>query len=258
MPKVSINIITYNRANFIREAIDSVLSQSFTDWELLILDGASSDNTEEVIKSYLSDSRIKYFKLSQRTENIPVARNIILKKSVGDYIAVLDSDDSWSDNDKISKQVDYLNRNSKYVLVGGGVTLIDDKGIKKDQYLNIGLDDQIRKAMLLKNQFAHSSVMYRREVAIAVGLYNETLRIGEDYDLFLRLGKIGKMFNFQDYFLNYRVHSGSICVADRITGLKNNISIIRSYKKDYPNYFIAYLRRRVRLIGGYVLSVFKK
>lgn len=258
MPKVSVNIITYNRANYIKAAIESVLRQSFTNWELLILDGASTDNTAEVVDNFLADQRIKYVKLPARTANIPVARNILLQQSQGEYLAVLDSDDVWCDDQKLAQQVKFLDEHQDYVLSGGGVVLINDRSQEVGRYLNLGTDKEIRQSILSKNQFAHSSVVYRRTAALEVGSYNETLRIGEDYDLFLRLGKLGKVMNFTEYFLNYRVHSGSICVADRLTGLRNNILIITKYQKDYPNYIFAYTRRMIRLLGGYLLSLIKK
>ncbi len=258
MPTVSINIITYNRANYLKEAIESILRQSFTDWELLILDGASTDNTSEVVAEFLSDQRIKYIRLTERTPNIPVARNIILQQSQGEYVAVLDSDDVWCDDRKLAKQIKFLNEHQDYVLAGGGVILINSDSQETGRYLNLGTDKQIRGSILSKNQFAHSSVVYRRAVALEVGRYNEALSIGEDYDLFLRLGRQGKVMNFPEYFLSYRVHSGSICVADWLTGLSNNLLIIKKYRNDYPYYVFAYLRRLVRIIGGQLLSLVKK
>lgn len=245
-PLISVIIITYNRGRYIREAVESVVNQSFKDLELIIIDDCSTDDTESIIAEYAKkDDRVRYFKLPERG-GISKARNFALRESVGEYIAVLDSDDVWCDNNKLKKQYEFLNKNSDYVLVGGGVIVIDETGKEIKKYFNLEKDKDIRGNILYKNQFAHSSVMFRKDVALKVGGYDENLNIGEDYDLWLKLGAIGKMHNFQEYFLKYRTHQGNITLR-RVEALKNNFAIIKRHKNQYQNYYFAYLRRAVRM-----------
>ncbi|PIT88174.1 MAG: hypothetical protein COU29_04145 [Candidatus Magasanikbacteria bacterium CG10_big_fil_rev_8_21_14_0_10_36_32] len=246
--KVSINLITYNRADFIVQAMDSILLQTFSDWELIIIDDASTDNTKELVDSYLlKDSRIKYVKQENRC-GISRSRNAALKLSVGKYIAVLDSDDVWSDSNKLKKQVEFLDNNSDYCLVGCGVEVINKQGDRLKKYCNPGEDEEIRKTILIKNPFAHSSVAYRKQTIDQLIGYDESLKIGEDYDLWLRMGKVGKMANLNNIFIFYRKHTANISVLDRNIALQNNFDIISKYKEDYPNYFLAYWKRKIRKI----------
>ena len=244
---ISIITITRNRAGFISEAIESALGQSFPDWELIIIDDASQDNTREIADNYAKkDSRIKYFRNDEHLR-ISKSRNKALSLARGEYVAVLDSDDVWSDRDKLKKQYEFLERNKDYVLVGGGVIVIDEFGKEIRRYFNRESDEDIRWKILFQNQFAHSSVMFKRDMALKAGGYDEDLNIGEDYDLWLKLGTLGKMANIKEYLLKYRVHSGNVTLK-RVEALKNNIAIIRKYKNRYPNYYLAYARRALRLL----------
>ena len=103
---VSIIMPSYNTANFIEETIASVLSQTYTNWELIIVDDCSTDNTDEVVQKYLSDERIKYFK-NEKNSGAAVSRNRALREANGKWIAFLDSDDLWS-KDKLEKQIRFM------------------------------------------------------------------------------------------------------------------------------------------------------
>lgn len=246
--KVSITIVTFNRANFIKEAIDSVLNQSFSDWELIIVDDASTDNTKELVGAYLlKDKRIKYYEQDSHIGIAP-ARNLALKLSAGKYIAVLDSDDVWTDKNKLQKQVEFLDNNPDFCLVGCAIKVINEKGELLKKYCNPEKDEEIRENILIKNPFAHSSVVYRKNIIEKIGDYDETLKIGEDYDMWLRMGQVGKIANLNDVYIFYRKHTENISVLDRSVALQNNIDIISKYKKDYPNYFFAYWKRKIRKI----------
>ena len=244
---ISIITITRNRAGFISEAIESALEQSFSDWELIVIDDASEDDTREIVEEYIvRDSRIKYFRNDGHLR-ISKSRNKALGSARGEYVAVLDSDDVWSDRDKLKKQYGFLEENKDYVLIGGGVIVIDEYGKETRRYFNRESDENIRGKILFQNQFAHSSVMFRREAALKAGGYDENLNIGEDYDLWLKLGTLGKMANIKEHLLKYRVHGGNVTLK-RVEALKNNIAIIRKYKDRYPNYYLAYARRALRLL----------
>lgn len=243
--KISIITITYNRANYIKEAIDSVLAQTFQDLEFIILDDFSDDNTENIIKNY-SDDRIKYFK-NDRQLGITKSRNKALNLCCGEYIAILDSDDIWCDRDKLQKQIDFLENNPDHALIGTNAIFIDDRGgsIKKSKVkLN---DKNIRNVILLRNQFFHSSVLFSRKAIESLGFYDEALKIGEDYDLFLRFGQKYKFANIRDYCIKYRVHNNSICVSDKINGAKFTHRIIKKYRTYYPNFFFALIKSYLRI-----------
>lgn len=250
MPKISINIITYNRAAYLSEAICSVLGQSFSDWELIVVDDASTDNTESIVKNFIAaDSRIKYFKNDQN-KGVARSRNRALMTSLGDYIAVLDSDDLWCDTEKLQKQIEVFMSDPGAVLVGGNGRIIDKNGIEHGNYICVSSDKQIRQKLLLKNQFIHSSVVFPRRAAVASGGYDESLVVGEDYDLFLRLGTGGKISNLPLPVVKYREHDSNQSKEKILSALKDNLRIIARYKNNYPNYYIAFCRRYLRFLLG--------
>jgi len=253
-PQVSVNIITHNRENFLSTAIDSVLTQSFEDWELIIVDDYSTDNTSLLMSKYVKkDSRIKYFK-NNINLGISKSRNLALGLSSGNFVAVLDSDDYWLNTNKLQLQVDFLN-SSNYVLVGSNCQLIDNIGNKIGYYFNNTTDKQIRNSFLFKNQFVNSSVLFLKKIAVDSGAYDEKLSIGEDYDLFLRIGEKGKIANLNDILVAYRQHDGNVTSSKTLAALEDNLTIIKRYKDFYPNYFFALARRFFRL---YFFKIFIK
>ena len=106
---VSIIMPSYNTASFIAESIQSVLAQSYKDWELIIVDDCSPDNTDDVVKPYLSDERIRYLK-NEKNSGAAVSRNRALREAKGKWIAFLDSDDLWMP-EKLQKQVRFMEKN---------------------------------------------------------------------------------------------------------------------------------------------------
>ncbi len=246
MPKISVVIITYNRAPYICAAIDSVVCQTNSDWELLIIDDASTDNTKLLIDSYINrDSRIKYIK-NLNNIGISASRNKALHATSGKYVAILDSDDIWADEEKLQKQCNFLENNVEYVVVGGAVIVLNERGAVIFHYKNPITDMAIRKIILLRNPFINSSVMFVREVAIKCGGYEDYV-VGEDYDLFLKMGQLGKMYNLNDFLVRYRKHDAGITWSKRVRAAQDHLDIINKFKQAYPNYFFALIKGYVRL-----------
>lgn len=241
MPLVSIVMATYNRADFIDEAIVSVLNQTYSNWELLVLDDASTDNTSSIVKTYQGqDKRIKYFP-AEKNQGITKNRNRAFNLAIGEYMAVLDSDDMWSANDKLEKQIDFLEKNKDYVLVGTQVEVIDEQDKKISEFKYKTKDAEIRKNLLLRNQFTHSSIVWRRSADSDI-TYDQSLPIWEDYELILRMGLTGKLFNLDQIMTSYRKHSQSISAKNKSLGVKVHLDIIKRYKNSYPNYTLSWLK----------------
>ncbi len=250
---ISVITITYNRGQYLKEAIESVLEQNFRDFELLVIDDASIDDTENIVKEYVSrDPRVKYFR-NEKNLGIAKSRNIALNMAQGKYVAVLDSDDVWSDFGKLKKQYNFLEQNldGGYVLAGGGVAVINEKGREIERYLEPLADKEIRRVILLENPFAHSTVLFLKEAALKCGGYDENLKIGEDYDLWLKMGRRGKFVNLADYLIRYRLHSGNICGFASLLGAKLTKQIIQRYRNDYPNYKKALIKAHLRIIRAF-------
>lgn len=237
-PKVSIQMCTYNRAHFIEQAIESVLSQTFTDWELLILDDSSTDNTNDLISKYTNDKRIKYFK-NEVNLGIVRNRNKGLNLSIGEYIAVLDSDDYWIDDSKLEKQIEFLDNNIEYALVGTNMRIVDENNVSLKDLKYPTSDKVIRSRMLIKNNFCHSSTLYRKNVAEKLGGYDNSLQLAEDYNLFLNIGINNKIANIDTFGVAYRKHSNQSYSNIKKIGLEIQDRLIEKYRKNYGGFYLA-------------------
>lgn len=239
-PRVSVLMLTFNRPQFIGRAIESILAQQFQDWELLVVHDGPNEEIPVLMREWQKrDSRIHYFR---RTipGNIAEASNFGLAHARGEYIAVLDDDDFWTDAEKLSKQTAFLDGHPDYCGCGGGVIVIDPDGREQMRYLKPEHDEQIKRLALMANPLAHSATLYRRESALQTGGYDETLAGFQDWDLWLKLGKIGKLYNFPEYFLEYRVWQGSGSFQQSKRNTQSAIRITRRYRRDYAGFPIAF------------------
>jgi glycosyltransferase involved in cell wall biosynthesis len=242
---ISVQICTYNRANFILKAIKSALGQTYTNIEIVVVDDASTDNTKELVRN-IDDPRIKYFKNST---NIGISRNrnVALEKCSGEYVAILDSDDYWIDNEKLEKQISFLENNPDFAVIGTQAKLINDRGDAAGQ-INVCKDDKnIRKNILRRNQFINSSVLMKKNLINEVDGYDENLQVGEDYDLFMKLGIKYKLANLESSSIAYRTgHENSM--SNKVLAAKTHHNLINKYKKYYPGYMVAILKSYIRLL----------
>jgi len=243
-PLVSIIIATYNRAICIRGAIKSVLAQTYRNIELVIIDDGSTDKTKDLVQLFLLDPRVHYFR--QENKGVSIARNNGIKVSKGKYIAILDSDDFWCKADKLEKQVNFLEKNIEYALVGGGAIEMDKEGKETMRYLLLENDEDIRKTILLSNAFANVTTLFRKDIWERVGGYDKGFDGLEDRDLWLKIGRLSKFYNLQEFFTCYIGHdykNPSYLAKNygRAKQLKLNIKLIRKYRNDYPGYRKAFL-----------------
>lgn len=237
-PLVTIILPAYNGAKWIEKAILSALGQSFQDFELIVMNDCSRDNTEEIVLTLAErDQRIKYFKNEQNL-GVQKTRNIALDMSRGEYIAEIDQDDEWIYFDKLKKQVEFLENNKDYVLIGTGAIMVDELGAEIARYLMPETDTEIRKKILRANCFIHSSVLYRTKSVKEIGGYN-LMKMSEDHDLWLRLGRIGKLMNFHEYSVKYLFSRGGYNSQDKIFRLKQNMLFAKEHRGAYPNYWSA-------------------
>lgn len=244
-PLVSIMMTTFNRENLIVEAIKSVLGQTYQNWELLILDDASTDNTSKVVDGFaFHDQRIKYLPTPQNL-GITKNRNRGLKLANGKYIAVLDSDDVWIDSTKLAEQVTAFAGDPSLVVAGTFTKLIKEDGVPFQDYTFATTDQKIRQKILVRNQFTHSSVMMSADAITKTKGYQPLL--AEDLELFLQLGKYGTFCNLPIFATAHRVHGNS--ANDH--GIKMSTAvhtIIKRHRKNYPNYYKALLISYIRLL----------
>jgi glycosyltransferase involved in cell wall biosynthesis len=177
-----------------------------------------------------------------------------IKMSQGKYIARLDDDDFWCDKRKIEKQVDFLEKNKDFVLVGGGAVKMDSKGKDMEKYIFPEKDQDIRKRLLARNSFIHISVLYKKDAWEKVGGYDKEFDGLEDWDLWLKMGTIGKFYNIQDIFARYAGHQHKNpsyfdkTHNNKLKGLMLKLRLIKKYRKYYPGYIKAVLFRLLALV----------
>jgi len=183
MPKVSVVIPAYNAMNYLPETVESVLRQTFTDFEVLIVDDGSSDHIKQWA-SGLVDPRVKL--ISQENQGLPGARNTGIAQAQGEYIAFLDADDLWEAT-KLEKQVRCLEDNPEVGLVHTWMLLVDEQGKSTGRVMTSDAAGKVWTQLVERNVIACPSVMVRRCCFERVGEFDRTLRSIEDWDMWLRL-----------------------------------------------------------------------
>ncbi len=236
IPVVSIIIPTYNRANLIGESISSVLNQTFKDFEVIIVDDGSVDNTESVVKSF-NDARIKYIKC-EKNRGACVARNLGIKIAKGKYIAFQDSDDKWLP-EKLEKQIKVLTACQENSIVYTGFWRIKDN---KKIYIPLNRvkqkDGNVYKELLNGNFISTQTLLVKKKCLEKSGVFDENLPRFQDWDLVLRLAKYYD-FKFIDEPLALCYFTSKSISTDSNALLKAFRIIEEKYFKDLSNKLLA-------------------
>jgi glycosyltransferase involved in cell wall biosynthesis len=202
-PKISVLMSVYNGEKYLRQAINSILSQTFKNFEFIIVNDGSSDDTYKIASSY-SDERIIIIS-NKKNLGLTKSLNIGLNITKGDYVARMDADDV-SFPGRFEIQADFLDRNPDFGLVGSWVEYIGLKGKELGIKKNPTDYSVILKKILRYNTFVHSSLMIRRSVLEKVEGYNEQFKFAQDYDLILKIAKLTKVTNLPKVLLSYRIN----------------------------------------------------
>ncbi|MBA1434939.1 glycosyltransferase family 2 protein [Bombilactobacillus bombi] len=225
MPKVSVIMSTLNGSSTLRSSISSIINQSFQDWELIICNDGSKDQSEEIIKSYCKhDRRIKLLN-HRRNEGLSKSLNDCIKLSIGKYIARMDDDD-FSKPNRLAAQVEFLDKNTNVDWVGTNISIYDGKRVygKREMLATPNKFD-----VWLGHSFVHPSIMIKSDVLKKIDGYNissEVTRI-EDYDLWCKLYSLGYVGNnLQQELLIYREDDGSFEKRD----IKRRIRLFKCMK----------------------------
>lgn len=199
-PKVTVLMPVYNCELYIKEAVDSILNQTFSDFEFLIIDDASTDKTVDIIKTY-SDIRIKLIEKSVNT-GLTNSLNYGLTIAKGKYIARMDGDDI-SLPERFEKQISFLEANPDVVVCGTTFKILGTGELVFVPEIH----DDIKIGLLQECKLGHPTVMFRYSTLIDHRItYDNLMEPVEDYDLWVRLSAIGKLHNLQECLLYYRVH----------------------------------------------------
>lgn len=209
-PAVSVVMPVHNGERHLRAAADSILSQSFADFEFLIVDDGSKDGTAAILEEYARrDARVRLLRQERRGPCLSVALRIGCAAARGRLIARMDADDV-AFADRLERQVGFLDGRPEIAVVGGALQYLGDEGPLPRFLRHPTSPDAVRDALPRYNCIAHPTAVLRRDVYDAVGGYRRAFMHGEEYDLWLRIADRHALANLPDPVLYYRLHQGQI------------------------------------------------
>ena len=203
--KVTVIIPAYNAAEFLHEAIDSALGQTYREFEVIVIDDGSSDKTEDIALSY--GSKINFIKTSN--QGVAKARNTGIEAATGEFVAFLDSDDIWESN-KLERQIMAVEEGYRFVYtdtVSFGLNAMSELHISAGEPLPSGM---ILQQLVERNFIATSSVLLDRELAIRIGGFDPKIPIVDDWDMWLRVSNQTAARAISEPLVHYRVRTGSL------------------------------------------------
>lgn len=204
-PLISVVMPSYNSGKYITDAIESVLQQTYTNWELIIIDGHSKDNTIEIIESYIKkDSRIKLY--YDNGGGLGAVLKLACSFTKGDYIARLDADDI-SYPDRFEMQMKYLLSHPKVAVVSCGAMIIDEDGVEQGYFFPLTWPFQI--LLEKRNSIIHSGVLMKKDIYLQSGEY-PPITSSEDYFLWCRMRRYGEVRIMEHPYVKYRITDGAL------------------------------------------------
>jgi len=255
--KVSAMMITRNRKDLLREAIKGVLSQTYKNFELIIIDNASTDGTEEVVKEF-NDKRIIYIRNKENFYPGAVSQAVDLAK--GEYIAICDDDDI-SLPVRFEKSVEFLEKNLDVGMIGGGVIFIDKEGNEINRFM-YPKEPTFENIYISDGMISSPTVMMRKDIIKKAGGYDNNLFLANDYDLYLRIAKEHKIRNLDWFLSKYRI-GDNISLKDKELTAKYRQRALLKWAKvsclcfSYNRVFQLenYIRSFLRFVVGVQLNV---
>jgi glycosyltransferase involved in cell wall biosynthesis len=232
VPLVSIIMNCYNSDRFLKEAIDSIYAQTFSDWEIVFWDNASTDSSGEIARSY--DDKLKYYR-TENTTPLGEARNLAIEKAVGKYLAFLDCDDLWLE-DKLQVQMEiFVSEDEDLGFVYGRSEKFYSNGIRKNQIFRKGAslpEGRIFNELIKENFVPFLSGVIDKEKFIACGGFPKHFKNSTDYFIFLKLAQRYRVRAVQDVCCMYRIHENNLSQSQRVIAAKENIEIVSLFLPD--------------------------
>lgn len=234
---VSVIIPCYNQANFLREAIESVLAQTYRYYEIIVIDDGSPDNTAEVANQYQG---VRYIR--QKNQGLSGARNTGIRESQGKYLVFLDADDRLLPG-ALQAGINCLHVHPECAFVSGHHRYIKADGSLLNEYPPEPIDDDHYMALLKRNYIGmHATVMYQRYIFEQVGLFNTSLKSCEDYEMYLRIAQKFPVYRHEQMVAEYRWHDANMTRNSKkmLTSVLQALGSQWDYIKNHPEYIQAY------------------
>jgi glycosyltransferase involved in cell wall biosynthesis len=236
-PLVSVIIPCYNQAHFLADALESVLAQTYANFEIVVINDGSSDNTAEVVAGY---SSARYFE--QGNKGLSAARNTGLRESRGNYLVFLDADDRLLPG-AIEAGLDCFRSHPECAFVSGQYRSIGEDGTILAEATREWVQNEYYLALLRGNYIGmHATVVYRRLILEAIGGFNTALKACEDYDVYLRIARKFPVYSYEEIVAEYRQHHASMSRNYELM-LRSALVVLGSqwdYVKDSKRHLEAY------------------
>lgn len=238
-PLVSVIMNCYNSDTYLKEAINSVILQTYTNWEIIFWDNQSTDKSADIVKSY-DDERIKYFYAPKHTL-LGEARNLAVEKASGEWIGFLDCDDVWYANklqiqiQNASNDIGMIYSRMEFLIEETGIQTNMGKSISKRNYpkRKILPTGEIFDKLLFECFIPLPSVLIRSALFNQVGGIDGSLKVAEDYDIFLKIAKISKVKAIDNVLCKYRVHENNLSHKNIDKTFEESIKLVKGYL-PYP------------------------
>ncbi|WP_312434769.1 glycosyltransferase family 2 protein [Janthinobacterium sp.] len=215
-PKISVIIPTYNRASYLDQTISSVLSQKNAAFEVIISDNCSQDNTEDVVKKYLSDSRVKYFKNSVNVGMVKNWREAVYKRTNAEWFIILSDDDYFINDNYLENVIDYINSGENVVLVYGEGLILDET-TKKTTFLSLpfdgvvsGVDVFMSRGTIKPQDATLCNMVFNKKIAIQLDAFSNPDNLSCDSELYLKTALLGNVAVIKGENSVYRFHPGNL------------------------------------------------
>lgn len=221
--KITVLLPTMNSERFLRETLQSIAAQTYRDFEVVAVDSGSRDGTLGILAdAWGFPMRV----LDASGKNLPESLNLGIQQAAGEYIARIDADDV-AEPERFGLQVSFLDAHPEAALVGGQIRIIDERGASLGTRRYPTDPQRVRQGLAVKNVIAHPAVMFRRQAALAAGLYDPKPPLGqcEDYDLWLRMLGQGELANLDVPVLRYRLHGGALKATRTRSILKATLQV---------------------------------
>ncbi len=243
--RCSVVMTVYNAEKYLRDTIESVLRQTEKNFELIIVNDCSTDSSEDIIKEYLSDKRISYFK-NEKNLKVSKTRNFGVSKASADYVAFVDSDDIWLDN-KLEKQLNFMEEKNAQICYSSYGFMSDD-GIMQNKVFDVPKEVNFKK-LLKQNVITPSASIFKKELLLKYPFYAD--KVHEDFVAFLQMLKNEKItaYGLADPLILYRLTSNS----KSRNKIKAAVMTIQSYKEVGLNIF-----QQLFYLPFYVINGLKK
>lgn len=229
-PLVSVLMPAYNAEKYIVDAINSILHQTYQNFELIILNDASTDKTKQIVTSYTKKDKRIIILSHKKNMGIPVTRNKLMQHAKGKYIAWQDADDI-SQPDRLIMQVIFLEKHPQVGIVGGFLQYFHDNALGDIRKYDAD-DTALREKIFRYSPVAQPVAMMRKKAVDEIGLYNVLYKVAQDLDFSFRIGEKYQFANIQKVLLHYREHKQSVTFSRLQEQINNTVLIRRKYAKS--------------------------